>query len=65
MDTTPKKDYGLKEGQTINITIGNLGVKRSKPRPATNNNDGIVPLLPPPPSASQVKQQQQQQRSFF
>ncbi|CEG63326.1 hypothetical protein RMATCC62417_00489 [Rhizopus microsporus] len=67
VDTTPKKDYGLKEGQTINITIGNLGVKRSKPRPATNNNDGIVPLLPPPPSASQVKQQQQQQqqRPFF
>ncbi|CAO3671345.1 unnamed protein product [Rhizopus microsporus] len=65
VDTTPKKDYGLKEGQTINITIGNLGVKRSKPRPATNNSDGIVPLLPPPPSASQVKQQQQQQRSFF
>ncbi|CEJ04793.1 hypothetical protein RMCBS344292_18745 [Rhizopus microsporus] len=47
--------------------IGVHGVKRSKPRPATNNNDGIVPLLPPPPSASQVKQQQQQQqqRPFF
>jgi hypothetical protein len=26
-DTTPKKDYSLKEGQTINITIGNVGVK--------------------------------------
>lgn len=25
-DTTPKKDYSLKEGQTINITIGNVGV---------------------------------------
>lgn len=25
-DTTPKKDYSLKEGQTINITIGSVGV---------------------------------------
>ncbi|KAG1142094.1 hypothetical protein G6F38_007974 [Rhizopus arrhizus] len=68
-DPTPKKDYGLKDGQTINITIGNLGAKRTRPRPANNstNGDGLVPLLPPPPSASQVKQQQQQQQqgSFF
>lgn len=25
-DNTPKMDYSLKEGQTINITIGNVGV---------------------------------------
>ncbi|KAI8991966.1 hypothetical protein BDF20DRAFT_847545 [Mycotypha africana] len=30
-DTTPKKDYSLKEGQTINIKIGNVGSKRPKP----------------------------------
>ncbi|KAI9276417.1 hypothetical protein BY458DRAFT_120518 [Sporodiniella umbellata] len=65
-DPTPKKDYGLKEGQTINITIGNLGTKRTRPAPTNSSTDGFVPLLPPPPSASQVKQQQQkQQGSFF
>lgn len=26
VDNTPKKDYSLKEGQTINISIGNVGV---------------------------------------
>ncbi|KAI8882830.1 adaptin ear-binding coat-associated protein 1 NECAP-1 [Backusella circina FSU 941] len=64
-ETVPKKDYSLKEGQTINITIGNVGAKRTRPRPAAADNsssNGLVPLLPPPPSASQVKQQQQQQK---
>ncbi|CAO3608622.1 unnamed protein product [Mucor fragilis] len=64
-DTTPKKDYSLKEGQTINITIGSVGAKRTRQKPASSNSSGsggLVPLLPPPPSASQVKQQQQQQK---
>ncbi|KAI9365857.1 hypothetical protein BD770DRAFT_377393 [Pilaira anomala] len=67
VDTTPKKDYSLKEGQTINITIGNVGAKRTRQKPLNTNTGGLVPLLPPPPSASQVKQQQQkqQQQSFF
>ncbi|KAI9299340.1 hypothetical protein BJ944DRAFT_54007, partial [Cunninghamella echinulata] len=66
-DNTPKKDYSLKEGQTISINIGNVG-KRSRPRPAENSNNnqfssnGGIPLLAPPPSANQVKQQQQQQQ---
>ncbi|KAI7903666.1 uncharacterized protein BX663DRAFT_507256 [Cokeromyces recurvatus] len=69
--TTPKMDYSLKEGQTINITIGNVGAKRTRPKPTNNttNSHGILPLIPPPPSASQIKQrqqqQQQQQQSFF
>ncbi|KAI9480829.1 MAG: adaptin ear-binding coat-associated protein 1 [Benjaminiella poitrasii] len=67
--TAPKKDYSLKEGQTINITIGNVGAKRIRPKVAntSTNDNGILPLIPPPPSASQVKQQQQrqQQPSFF
>ncbi|KAI8141866.1 hypothetical protein BJV82DRAFT_617829 [Fennellomyces sp. T-0311] len=61
----PKKDYSLKEGQTINISIGKVGAKRTT-RPSNSNassSGGIVPLLPPPPSAAQVKQQQQQQRN--
>ncbi|CAO3622265.1 unnamed protein product [Cunninghamella blakesleeana] len=62
-DNTPKKDYSLKEGQTISINIGNVG-KRSRPKPAENNNQfnsgGGIPLLAPPPSANQVKQQQKQ-----
>lgn len=62
-DNTPKMDYSLKEGQTINITIGNVGAKRTRPKTtSTSDSGGLVPLLPPPPSASQVKQQQQQQR---
>ncbi|CDS09945.1 hypothetical protein LRAMOSA02622 [Lichtheimia ramosa] len=66
----PKKDYSLKEGQTISISIGNVGAKRTnRPKPASNpatsgggsSAGGAIPLLPPPPSAAQVKQQQQQQ----
>ncbi|KAI8090054.1 adaptin ear-binding coat-associated protein 1 [Halteromyces radiatus] len=65
VDNTPKKDYSLKDGQTINISIGNVG-KRSRTRPSENPSSnfsgGMVPLIPPPPSAAQVKQQQQQQQ---
>lgn len=69
-ETEPKKDYSLKEGQTISINIGNVGAKRSnRPRPAASSSSsssssgspGLVPLIPPPPSAAQVRQQQQQQ----
>ncbi|KAI8061681.1 hypothetical protein BC940DRAFT_309834 [Gongronella butleri] len=66
VDNTPKKDYSLKDGQTISISIGNMG-KRSRPRPTdtqTTGSSGLVPLLPPPPSAAQVKQQQQQQQLY-
>ncbi|KAI8340899.1 hypothetical protein BC941DRAFT_418535 [Chlamydoabsidia padenii] len=63
VDNTPKKDYSLKEGQTINISIGNVG-KRSRNRPTENTpSGGMVPLIPPPPSASQIKQQQQKQHN--
>ncbi|KAF7727369.1 hypothetical protein EC973_007612 [Apophysomyces ossiformis] len=75
VSTEPKKDYSLKEGQTINISIGQVGTRRTRPRPATTtttttgDSPGLVPLIPPPPSAAQVKQQQQQQQqkeqSFF
>ncbi|ORX55634.1 adaptin ear-binding coat-associated protein 1 NECAP-1 [Hesseltinella vesiculosa] len=66
VDNTPKKDYSLKEGQTISISIGNVG-KRTRPRPADAINHplsgpGLVPLIPPPPSAAQVKQQQSHER---
>ncbi|KAG0165279.1 hypothetical protein DFQ28_011072 [Apophysomyces sp. BC1034] len=66
VSTEPKKDYSLREGQTINISIGQVGAKRTRPRPSTtSDNPGLVPLIPPPPSAAQVKQQQQQQQHQF
>ncbi|KAI9491603.1 adaptin ear-binding coat-associated protein 1 [Zychaea mexicana] len=71
-DDLPKKDYSLKEGQTISINIGNVGAKRNRPTATSSSSSssssspasgGMVPLIPPPPSAAQVKQQQQQQRN--
>ncbi|KAL0097533.1 adaptin ear-binding coat-associated protein 1 [Phycomyces blakesleeanus] len=63
VDNTPKKDYSWKEGQTINISIGSVGAKRTRPRPSgTSDSSGFVPIIPPPPSAAQVKQQQQQRQ---
>ncbi|KAI5795578.1 hypothetical protein EDC01DRAFT_57289 [Geopyxis carbonaria] len=48
-----KKDYSLKEGETISITIGNKGRRRAPS--STSNNNGALPFLPPPPSAEDVK----------
>ncbi|RUS17387.1 adaptin ear-binding coat-associated protein 1 [Endogone sp. FLAS-F59071] len=69
VEAGPKKDYSLKEGQTISITIGN---RPTRPRPATNESGaggastgGMMPFLPPPPSAADVKRQQQQQQQRF
>ncbi|KAL1921062.1 uncharacterized protein VTP21DRAFT_11697 [Calcarisporiella thermophila] len=45
----PKKDYSLKEGQTISISIGGkTPMNRSKP-PASEESAAVPPLLPPPP----------------
>ncbi|KAK9475632.1 hypothetical protein V1514DRAFT_339620 [Lipomyces japonicus] len=56
----PVKDYSLKSGETIKISIGS-----SKNRPKTLTNDssststtaasGAFPFLPPPPTAQQVR----------
>ncbi|KAF8537454.1 hypothetical protein BDD12DRAFT_911469 [Trichophaea hybrida] len=50
-----KKDYSLKEGETISITIG--ACRRRAPS-ANNNGQLPLPFLPPPPSAEDVKRRQ-------
>ncbi|XP_078064910.1 adaptin ear-binding coat-associated protein 2-like, partial [Mustelus asterias] len=46
LEPCPKLDLGFKEGQTIQLQIGNMKRRdRSRPRTATG---GTVPLLPPP-----------------
>uniref|UniRef100_UPI00398EF0E4 adaptin ear-binding coat-associated protein 1-like isoform X2 n=1 Tax=Pristiophorus japonicus TaxID=55135 RepID=UPI00398EF0E4 len=48
LDTGPKLDLGFKEGQTLELNIGNIKKRdRSRPR-ATGGTGGPVPLLPPP-----------------
>ncbi|CAG8555638.1 6741_t:CDS:2 [Acaulospora morrowiae] len=53
----PKKDYSLKEGETICINIGHQ--RKSRPHTISNlggsETAGVVPLLPPPPSAASIK----------
>ena len=64
-DSMPKKDYSLKEGETITVNIGGrpgwstgqdeahtaaTGLKAS-----TASNASAVPFLPPPPSADEVR----------
>ncbi|KAH8548843.1 adaptin ear-binding coat-associated protein 1 [Umbelopsis sp. PMI_123] len=61
-DEASKKDYSLKEGETISINIGKAGTRRTRPKAAGQDSGSAnpVPFLPPPPSAAQVKRQQQQ-----
>ncbi|KAI9662693.1 MAG: hypothetical protein M1831_002736 [Alyxoria varia] len=53
----PKKDYSLKEGETITVNIGGKpGGLTGQDDSATNNASiSAVPFLPPPPSADEVK----------
>ncbi|KAK9324762.1 hypothetical protein V1517DRAFT_316232 [Lipomyces orientalis] len=55
------KDYSLKEGQTITISLGKgAGRRRSPNRSSASEAStpvGGLPFLPPPPSAQQVKDQ--------
>ncbi|EPS44004.1 hypothetical protein H072_2027 [Dactylellina haptotyla CBS 200.50] len=56
------KDYSLKEGETISISIGNKGRRRppaSPPASSDSNNGFPLPFLPPPPSADDVKKKRQ------
>ncbi|CCX30484.1 hypothetical protein FPQ18DRAFT_369658 [Pyronema domesticum] len=56
-----KKDYSLKEGETISITIGNKGRRRGPSSNSTSSSDNSglpLPFLPPPPSAEDVKRRQ-------
>ncbi|KAF3907520.1 hypothetical protein AA313_de0201576 [Arthrobotrys entomopaga] len=59
----PPKDYSLKEGETISITIGNKGRRRppaaSPPASSDSSNGFPLPFLPPPPSADDVKKKRQ------
>ncbi|KAK9494454.1 hypothetical protein V1508DRAFT_413227 [Lipomyces doorenjongii] len=57
------KDYSLKEGQTITISLGKGTRRRRSPNTMSENaenaasNAGALPFLPPPPSAQEVKDQ--------
>ncbi|KAH8154896.1 uncharacterized protein LAJ45_01428 [Morchella importuna] len=65
-----KKDYSLKEGETINITIGNKGRRRAPSSPKTSSDSGgggsggALPFLPPPPSAEDVKRNRMSQHGL-
>ncbi|CAG8607782.1 43463_t:CDS:2 [Gigaspora margarita] len=56
----PKKDYSLKEGQTISINLGQNKSRHSKSQSIDHvpisEETGVIPLLPPPPSAAFIKQ---------
>ncbi|RHZ61867.1 hypothetical protein Glove_345g44 [Diversispora epigaea] len=59
-ETKPKKDYSLKEGETISINIGHKNHHRksnSNPNPINKRleTNDVIPLLPPPPSTSSIK----------
>jgi adaptin ear-binding coat-associated protein 1/2 len=72
-----KKDFSLKEGETITVNIGGKGRRISSPPnssapgspfslpppPKTlKSNGGTLPFLPPPPSAQDVKAQRRLSR---
>ncbi|CAG8446392.1 10498_t:CDS:2 [Scutellospora calospora] len=56
----PKKDYSLKEGQTISINLGHYKSRHSRPQSIDHipisEETGAIPLLPPPPSVTSIKQ---------
>jgi hypothetical protein len=56
-----ERDWSLKEGETITISMGGRGRRR----PAKSPSDGAAPMafLPPPPSAADVRAELKMQRS--
>lgn len=64
---TEKKDYSLKEGETITVNIGGRTGRREASSLSSKEESpsvgGTVPLLAPPPSASQVKQQMERDQT--
>ncbi|KAK9361627.1 hypothetical protein V1504DRAFT_451384 [Lipomyces starkeyi] len=54
------KDYSLKQGETITISLGKGTRRRRSPNTTSENaasDPGTLPFLPPPPSAQEVKDQ--------
>ena len=66
-----KKDFSLKEGETIHVEIGGKGRRQganteenaSRPNiaPPSASSEGGLPFLPPPPSAAAVKERRRSQ----
>jgi hypothetical protein len=77
----PKRDFSLKEGETISINLGGLEGRRSRPEgdksPGEQKSEqdalfSIKPppgsgggFLPPPPSAQSVKEERRRSRQSF
>lgn len=77
----PKRDFSLKEGETISINLGGLKGRRSRPEgdksPGEQKSEqdalfSIKPppgsgggFLPPPPSAQSVKEERRRSRQSF
>jgi hypothetical protein len=77
----PKRDFSLKEGETISINLGGLKGRRSRPEgdksPGEQKSEqdalfSIKPppgsgggFLPPPPSAKSVKEERRRSRQSF
>jgi hypothetical protein len=67
-----KKDFSLKEGQTITVNIGGKKGRRSEGKSSENAGGGgfaLGPspgggLLPPPPSAQEIKAQKRLSQTF-
>ncbi|KAF2240109.1 adaptin ear-binding coat-associated protein-like protein 1 [Viridothelium virens] len=72
-----KKDWSLKEGETITVNIGEKGRRNGRAEtekkdsetlfslkpPAPGGSGSSMPFLPPPPSASDVKAERSRSRS--
>ncbi|KAL9089435.1 MAG: hypothetical protein Q9165_005756 [Trypethelium subeluteriae] len=71
-----KKDWSLKEGETITVNIGEKGRRNGRAesskkdsealfslKPPTPGGGSAMPFLPPPPSASAVKAERSRSRS--
>jgi hypothetical protein len=52
-DEEPKKDFSLKEGQSIHVEIGGRGRRQQQSAPASNDDgNALFSIRPPPPPAS-------------
>lgn len=53
--TAPKRDFSLKEGETISVRLGSQAATKKTTKSSDNSGGGAIPLLAPPPGVTRKR----------